>query len=75
MVEGLFSPLYGPSLVCLSAASLANSCSVPSSGCAFVTYCSKQSAELAQQGLHDKLLLPGVRTWPLSLHCCLHCCL
>lgn len=29
-------------------------------GCAFVTYCSKASAELAQQELHDKTVLPGM---------------
>lgn len=29
-------------------------------GCAFVTFCSKQSAELAQQELHDKTILPNV---------------
>ena len=29
-------------------------------GCAFVTYCTKQSAELAQRELHDHLVLPGV---------------
>ena len=29
-------------------------------GCAFVTYCSKTCAELAQEELHDKLVLPGV---------------
>ncbi len=30
-------------------------------GCAFVTFCSKGSAELAQQELHDKTVLPNVR--------------
>jgi CUG-BP- and ETR3-like factor len=35
-------------------------------GCAFVTYVSKQSAERAQAGLHDKLLLPGM-TRPLQV--------
>ena len=31
-----------------------------------MTYINKQSAELAQAGLHDKLLLPGVRAPALS---------
>lgn len=30
------------------------------SGCAFVTYCSRESAEMAQRELHDKFVLPSV---------------
>jgi CUG-BP- and ETR3-like factor len=29
-------------------------------GCAFVTYCSQESAEQAQKDLHDKVILPSV---------------
>jgi hypothetical protein len=39
---------------------LGHICSVFHSGCAFVTYCTKASAEIAQQELHDKTVLPGV---------------
>eukprot|EP00731_Ephydatia_muelleri_P038080 Em0648g7a len=35
-------------------------------GCAFVTYCKKPSAELAQLELHDRLVLPGM-TRPLQV--------
>jgi CUG-BP- and ETR3-like factor len=35
-------------------------------GCAFVTYVNKTSAEHAQAGLHDKVLLPGM-TRPLQV--------
>lgn len=35
-------------------------------GCAFVTFCSKQSAELAQQELHDKTILPSM-TRPMQV--------
>ena len=35
-------------------------------GCAFVTYCKKPSAELAQLELHDRVVLPGM-TRPLQV--------
>ncbi|XP_064387825.1 CUGBP Elav-like family member 5 isoform X2 [Halichondria panicea] len=35
-------------------------------GCAFVTFCSKTSAELAQQELHDKTVLPNM-TRPMQV--------
>ena len=37
-----------------------STCFSASTGCAFVTYCTKQSAEMAQRDLHDSLVLPGV---------------
>ncbi len=48
-----------------------SSVDVMCAGCAFVTFCSKTSAELAQQELHDKTVLPnvsGVMYLTLTLH-------
>lgn len=35
-------------------------------GCAFVTYRSRESAEMAQIELHDKVILPTVSRWTYS---------
>ena len=44
-------------------------CTSNSVGCAFVTHCTKQSAELAQRDLHDHLVLPGVRQTTIYICC------
>ena len=47
------------------------SCSPSSSiGCAFVTFCKRESAERAMEELHDKATLPGVSECVCVHHTC-----